>query len=67
MSTAQKLMLLILHRFLVSKNLFFAANDVLQYLILNQIPKSPLYLTIIRIHLLSLFNCQLVNQNFPNR
>jgi len=66
MSIIQKQMLLVLHKKLVSKQKYFAAQDVFSYLIKNQIPKSKFNLSIIRFHLLGQFTCQTVNNHFPS-
>lgn len=65
MSVIQKQMLFVLHKKLVNKQKYIAAQDVLSYLIKNQIPKNSFNLSIIRFHLLSFFNYQLVNNHFP--
>ena len=64
MSASQKQMLLKLHQILVASNLFFAAQGVLQVLIKNNIP-TQFNLTILRIHLLSVFSIHSVEANFP--
>jgi hypothetical protein len=64
MSVTQKLLLLKLHRALVSNNLFLAANHVYQILLNNKIPIG-LDKTILRIHLYSFFNIHIVDTYFP--
>lgn len=64
MSIIQKQMLIKLHKILVTNNLFFAAQGVLQVLIKNNIP-TKLNLVILRIHLLSVFSIHSVEANFP--
>ena len=66
MSNIQKQMLLRLHKHLVSKQNFYAAQDILGYLIKNKIPKHKFNLSIVRFHLLGQFNYLLVNIHFPN-
>jgi hypothetical protein len=63
MSVIQKVILLKLHQHLVSNNYFNAANHVWQILLSKQIPNG-LNLSILRIHLLSYFNLQLVETYF---
>ncbi len=65
MSIIQKQMLIVLHKKLVTKQKYFAAQDVLFYLIKKQIPKDQFNLSIVRFHLLGLFNYQKVNNHFP--
>lgn len=64
MSITQKTMLLKLHKILIANGLFFAANNVFQILIQNTVP-TKLNLTILRIHLLSVFPFYQVENNFP--
>ncbi len=66
MSNIQRQMLLRLHKSLVNSQNFFAAQDILSYLIKNKIPKHKFNLSIVRFHLLGQFNYLLVNHHFPN-
>lgn len=66
MSVTQKLILIKLHKILVANNLFYAANNVLQILIQNKIPNTVLELSILRVHLLSVFSVHLVEIHFPH-
>ncbi len=64
MSFAQKSMLLKLHKILIANGLFYAANHVYQILVQNTIP-SKLNLTILRVHLFSVFSIHQVEAHFP--
>ena len=66
MSHTQKQMLLRLHKNLVNKQNYYAAQDILGYLTKNKIPKHKFNLSIVRFHLLGQFNYLLVNNHSPN-
>ena len=64
MSAVQKQMLVKLHKILTANGLFFAANHVFHILIQNTVP-TKLNLTILRVHLFSVFSIHQVENNFP--
>jgi len=64
MSAVQKIILLKLHHALISNNCFNAANHVYKILLSKSVPQG-VNLTILRIHLFTFFNLQLVETYFP--